>query len=280
MSSVLAVLQVFLDESGIHGGAQMCVIAGFIGSETQWSLFRERYVRGSPHALSPGLHAKKFFARHDRKRVPPYADLSDAEATQLIASLTEAVATTDVWPILAALEVNTFREYSLEERKRLTGHRRVANGPIPISGAPSKPYYVVFQSALVQAVQHVKRPDLRVRFLFDEQNVLAPFALQLYAYVKRARLWGLPPERLEEAAFGNRVQNPALQAADLLAYCWYQLHVCGSRAALPPDVRHPLDTWANTKGNGELSGEFLNKRTMDHLLGKVPLAESKTYTLA
>ena len=50
-------LDALFDESGIHDGAKLCVIAGFIGTAKQWARFEELW---RPSATPP-FHAKEFF---------------------------------------------------------------------------------------------------------------------------------------------------------------------------------------------------------------------------
>src|ERR1700740_1146165 len=40
----LAMLTAYLDESGIHSGDHLCVVAGFVGNEAQWTSFAEKWI--------------------------------------------------------------------------------------------------------------------------------------------------------------------------------------------------------------------------------------------
>jgi len=273
--TVLAVLSAYFDESGIHGNAPLCVIAGFMGSLRQWQRVEAAYLRAAgPDASDPGLHASEYFVRDPRgRRGGTYKGWSDDRAGRLLDGLVQAVATADVWPIIAALDVEAFRAYTTAERQQLTGRYHEPGTP-PLSGAPSKPYYLVLQSVVVQAAKRVKRSDLSVRFIFDAQDQFAPYARELYAYIQRVGLWEIPPRVLGDISFESRANALPLQAADLLAYLWYQRNA-RQREAIQPEVEAVFNQWAVTKN--KLEGDFINKRTMDHLLGKGPIGESKTY---
>lgn len=270
---VFAVLCVYLDESGIHAGASMCVLAGFLGSSRQWERFDAAYVRAvGEDANTPGIHASDYFIRDTSgRRTGAYRGWSEDRAERLLTGLVQAVTSVDVWPIVAALDVAAFNTYTAAERQQLTGRHHKPGTP-SLSGAPNKPYYLVFQSAVFQAAQRLKRPDLLIDFVFDQQQQFGAYAHELYAYIKRVGLWGVPSKALGDLTFSSRADALPLQAADLLAYCWYQRHA-RQRESIQPDIEAVLNQWAHKK----LEGDFLNRRSMDHLLGKVPLDQSRTY---
>ena len=62
---VVAVLEAYLDESGIHGSAPWCLIAGFVASSRQWAWFENRWAKRTTEAE---FHAKEFFARDQAGR--------------------------------------------------------------------------------------------------------------------------------------------------------------------------------------------------------------------
>jgi hypothetical protein len=54
-------LEAYMDESGIHDGAHVCVIAGYYGGESQWRRFEPRWQKIIEDADTPAL--KEFHAR-------------------------------------------------------------------------------------------------------------------------------------------------------------------------------------------------------------------------
>lgn len=265
-------LQAFLDESGIHDQASLCVLAGFIGSAKQWKRFEESYATTGPDAITPGFHAKRLFAATP-SRVSPYKDWSDQRAQSLVVGLLNAIAKTDIHPFGAMLDVTAFREYSLEERRLLTGGHREGK-TVHLTGSPDKPYYVLFQSAIVEGLRRMKRPDWKLHFAFDQQNVLAPFALSLYEYMRNDPKMEDWSPRMGDISFKARLEAPALQAADLLSYCWYQVILHG-RNGVDKIVATVLDVPAAHKKDYEL--HFFSKQTMDRLLGRAPLRSGVTF---
>jgi len=261
-----------LDESGTHDQSKIAVLAGLIGSLRQWERFAGLYQRIGSDAHTPGFHASEYFVRDPTgHRIKAYKTWSDERAARLLNGLVQAVAESEIRPILAALDVGAFESYSEPDRLRLTGYYQPERPDDP-RGAPHKPYYLLLQSVIVQAAARVKRAGLRVHFVCDQQLQFAAYALQLYAYVKRTRLWQVRVDRLGDLQFASRKDTLALHAADLLAYSWYQRHT-QARKAVQPEIKAVLDQWAHKN----LEGDFLNKRSMDHLLGKASLERQRTY---
>jgi hypothetical protein len=228
-------LKAYFDESGIHDGANICVIAGYVGSLNEWRRFDALW---GPYANAPAFHAKSFFARDDKgQRVSPYAGWSDEKARDYLARLLDSITSLKLDPVGALVDVQAFRQYSEDERRYMTGGSVTATGKWIHSGAPTKPYYVAFWKAVTSAIEVLNRDDWKVEFVFDRQHVLAPLALKLYA--RLANELGEPySPRMGPATFESRHEAVGLQAADLLAYCWYQFGLYGHEAR--PEVHRVL----------------------------------------
>lgn len=213
----VVMLQAFIDESGIHDGAPFSVVAGYLGSARHWKHFEEFW---GPHAMGQGFHAKSFFARDPQgNRVTPYTEWDEAKAETYFNELLRAIASVNIYPIGGIVDVAEFNKYSEEERAHLTGRDR-RSGRQTITGAPTKPYYLAFQEAIASSLHRLTRRDLQIHFTFDQQNQLAPLALEMFRYFKR-------PEypyasNMGDAIFASRNDAIGLQAADLLCYCWFK----------------------------------------------------------
>jgi Protein of unknown function (DUF3800) len=268
----IVVLQAFFDESGILDRDRICVIAGFVASARQWIEFDKLWKR-IPDADITGFHAKRFFARDDKgKRVPPYTDWSDDRAAALLNGIVNAINHIDVQFLCSGVDVTAFRQYSLNARRHLTGAywANKGQGKIKVSGAPTKPYYLAFQDVIVEALRCLKRMDWKVHFVFDQQHVLAPFALQLYSHMKRGidehpyqvitGRWG---RRMGDIDFRSRQDAPPLQAADLLAYCGF--HANPLKGTTRADIIGVLEA---LRANERTIGTFHSKTVMDELLEK------------
>src|SRR2546423_12461361 len=91
---VVAVIEAYCDESGIHDGARACVVAGWVASARTWQRFEERWVKACGGVE---WHGKEFFARdRDGNRVAPYKGWSDGDALTYVTALVEAIIVSDL----------------------------------------------------------------------------------------------------------------------------------------------------------------------------------------
>ncbi|PYP88998.1 MAG: hypothetical protein DMF61_04675 [Blastocatellia bacterium AA13] len=232
---LVAVLTAYFDESGIHGSARYCVIAGFLGTCRRWNEFDRAFLKAGDDAIDPGFHAKEFFGRDlNGQRVQSYKGWSDDRALNLLGHLVDAIRDVDIHPIGCAIDVNLLNQYSLEERRFLTGGERSAYGKhkLQISGAPERPYFFPFQAVIMRSLLQCKRASYTVNFVFDQQKQFAGFANVLY---NRTIETAPPRERkqLGSLVFSPRQQALPLAAADLIAYCSYQV---ADSPDLSPDI--------------------------------------------
>jgi hypothetical protein len=221
----VTLLQGYFDDSGTHLNSEVCVVAGFRASDRNWSLFESRWVRALPDDSKHDFHAEAFFGSY-----------GPADAALRIQVLLQAILDSDIWPIVAAIDVKAFFECTEPERKFLTGG--YWNGRkltwAGITGSPAAPFHVPFQFVVYRASEHA-RPGRKMNFLFDRQEVFGGYMNELYGRWKRFGS-GLI-ENMGTFGQTSRIDNPGLQAADLLAYCTY--HFCLHRffdRPIPPKV--------------------------------------------
>lgn len=112
----------------------------------------------------------------------------------------------------------------------MTGGSISGRGKWIHSGAPTKPYYVAFWKAVMSAIEVRNRDDWKLQFVFDQQHTLAPLALRLYQRLKN-ELDEPESLRMGDARYASRHEAIGLQAADLLAHCWYQFGLYGHVAS-------------------------------------------------
>jgi hypothetical protein len=226
------VLQVYCDESGIHEGAAICAVAGWVGSARNWCLFEARWAKATDGI---DFHSKEFFARDKSgRRVGAYKQFSDEDARQYLLGLLDAIERSDIRAVGAVIDVPAFQNLSLAERKWLTGATwNKARQRFTSSGSPDKPYYLGFIECLESAALSVKKHGMLVDFVFDQQNVLAPWALMFFTRTKDQDPSHMA-RKLGDAIFKSKAGVGALQAADMLASALYK-HF--SNSSLPPDFR-------------------------------------------
>ena len=251
-------LYAFIDESGIHEGARCCILAGYVGSLRQWRWFENRWERalrripGKPKVF----HAKDFFGGSS-----PYRELTRAQREQLIDELVNAIESLNLNPFGALVDTAAFNALTYGERCLITGGG-FDGQKFRTSGAPLRPYFVGFQHCVIEAARKAK-PGMKVAYVFEEQRAFANLALQLFQILK----FVLEPsdrESINGCAFFRKEDAPPLQAADLLANCWY-------RYVSQNDTLDPLRRRAMRRLTLKAPGlRHYNAEGFELLLGKLP----------
>lgn len=215
------VIESYLDESGIHGDAKICVVAGYYGNHVAWrKVEREWRVILRRHGLeSHGFHAKEFWGRKNGQRVPPYAGWTDERANGFLDSLVQTIMRNRIFPVGNAIIVGEWKAFSLEQRRFLSG-AEVKNGKFISSGSPNKPYYVPFLFCVYDSVRHSRTTE-KVHFFAGLDKTFSKYAVVLYRGIlkdKRIPVGDL----LGNIDFPLSRDTPPLQVADLFAYQLYQ----------------------------------------------------------
>lgn len=260
----LALIQSYFDESGIHGGSKLCVVAGYVGTVTQWSKFECLW---ESDANAPGFHGREFFDRNDRGQPTGiYAGWGNAQCDAYLNRLLSAIWQSGVLPIGTMVDVEAFHSYSEDERRYLTGGFHEALRRWRPSGAPSKPYYVGFLFTLLRVLDD---QSLRVAFTFDQQKQMEAQAHELYNYLKGNKDFN-HSGKMGALVFESRDQASPLQAADMLAHAWYRY---GSKSG---KISEPFQRILGTQ-RSDLLG-FVTKDVMEKMLGNAPPTPGITMT--
>ena len=213
-------IQAFCDESGIHDGARACSVAGWVATTRTWQRFEERWSKACGGVE---WHGKEFFARSRGKRVGPYAGWDDDKALAYIKRLVDAIVVSDPVAVGGVIDVRAFNALSLDDRKWLTGATwNNDKQRFTTSGKPSSPYHLGFTECLEGAAACVKKPGWQVSFVFDQQNVYAPWALEFFRAAKGQTQTEMA-RYLGDVTFKSKDGVAGLQAADLLANALYRV---------------------------------------------------------
>ena len=218
---MIAVIEAYCDESGIQEDARACAVAGWVATPRNWQRFQDRWLKASGGV---DFHGKQFFARTPTgARVGPYKDWSNADAVTYATLLVEAILLSQLRPVGGLIDVNAFKALPLDDRKWLTGATwSIKRQKWLTSGSPNRPYYLGFIECLEGAASNINKPGWQVNFCFDQQNELAPWALQFFQTAKRRT--GIPLSgKLGDAIFKSKTGVGGLQAADLLAHIVYRV---------------------------------------------------------
>ena len=212
-------IEAYLDESGIHDGAKVCVIAGYFGGPGQMKRFEKAWKK----TLVQHSFPMKSFHAKDLINVPKHAPMLKA-----LAKL--AGEQPKVYPVAYGLVVDDFYAFTKDERKFLTG-ATIGNktGRLLTSGCPSKPYFCPFQS-VIKIVTRYAPIGGKANFGFGVNRPFAEYALALFEQMhtqnqmeKAFSTWN-SRDRLGEPFFPSAEETAPLQAADLLVHLVY-LHM-------------------------------------------------------
>jgi hypothetical protein len=96
---IVNMLVAYLDESGVHGNADLCVVAGYFGGISPWRRFEREWKRILARAEIKDFHANRFWARSKGKTVGVYSGWTEARKREFIADLVEAIASSRIYPV-------------------------------------------------------------------------------------------------------------------------------------------------------------------------------------
>ncbi|MGB8769039.1 MAG: hypothetical protein WCC92_05460, partial [Candidatus Korobacteraceae bacterium] len=127
-------IDAYLDESGIHDGARICVVAGYSGGRGQWRRFEFEWRRLLDRYKIPisEFHANKL------AKMRQHAELLHA-AAKLIRSFDK------IHPMGVGVFVDDFMSFTPEQRMWMTGADINERGFLSSSGSPERPYFLPFQ---------------------------------------------------------------------------------------------------------------------------------------
>jgi hypothetical protein len=195
---VFAVLESYLDESGIHDGAPVCVIAGYFGAREAWRQIEKSWVSTLNYFKIPlsDFHALHFV---------PRAIAGHKESRNLVRSLALLAKKhrRDLHPVSAAVVVDDFHSLTLNQRRFLTGAKW--NGKrFTSSGCSNKPYFVPFQHCLKRITSYTPK-DGRVNFFLGLGKTFSGYAEALYSQI---RLDPRADGRLGQITFPQASETP------------------------------------------------------------------------
>jgi hypothetical protein len=214
---VFALIEAYLDESGIHNGAAVCIVAGYFGTKGA--------LRGLEKSWNITLGAYRFALRDFHAK-----NLVDrGHHHSMLVSLTNAIGKhRKVYPVSWGIVIDDFNSLSLEHRRFITGATLNPKSKKLIStGCPSKPYFVPFQN-VVKIVTNATPPLAKAHFFVGVDRPFYEYATTLFQQFK-VPLPGTRPwntwkgrDKLGVLSAPLASETPQLQAADLLAYLTYR----------------------------------------------------------
>jgi hypothetical protein len=118
-------VEAYMDESGIHDDAHVCIIAGYWGSEKKWRRFEARWpeiIKAANEPMLKEFHSTEFWnSKGERHGV--FAKWSDTKADKFINDLVACIIETKIFPTSAMLVIDEWKKLNKDEKRFLTGGR-------------------------------------------------------------------------------------------------------------------------------------------------------------
>ena len=224
---IFAMIDAYLDESGIHDGAAVCVIAGYFGGRGKWRKFEDNWKQMLRDFKVP---MEKFHTKHlypEPKEGTWFCDQWSRRDDYK--SFHDAIADTiyehkKIHPVAAGIIVPAFNSFSLDDRRFLTGATMTPKG-IPVHpGSPDRPYFVPFQTVVRKICEYAPVGG-KAHFFFGIDRSFYNYATVLFKQIMNDsfRIGGplAWKDRLGTPSAPKAANTAELQAADFLANLTY-----------------------------------------------------------
>ena len=217
----MAFLECYLDESGTHGSAEVCTVAGYVGGKGQLKKFENLWNSALLERHVPYFHAKEFWGRDNKgKRLGPYVGWDDAKDEKFLNSLGRAIVEYKIYPISGTIFNEEFFKWNERLRRYFTGGQ-VRNAKFVTTGSPRRPYYMAFLLCVTAATEFVPVGNSLVHYFCGLDRVMRGYAADFLGQIKE-HPDSERRERMGDIDFPLASETAPLQAADLLAYLTYQ----------------------------------------------------------
>jgi hypothetical protein len=191
----LAVLQVYMDESGTHDGSQTVTVAGYIGRPESWRDWTEKWAQA--------LGGVKVYHAVDAQNLNgEFAKWDDAQVAELVKKLLPIIVGAEIGGISVAMDLRAF-ETAMKGRDDLR----------ELFGTP----YIACLQWAMQAILNIAfevRNAEQIAFIHENNDFHAQ-AYECFSWVKQNSHRG---NNIISLTFGGKKDYPPLQAADILAY--------------------------------------------------------------
>lgn len=213
---IFAMMEAYLDESGIHDGAAICVIAGYFAEPREWKKFEIGWRKLLSDYLVP---MREFRAKDVFNKKGFFHKWSEKTHTAFVGRALEAILWHKVYPLSSGVVVKDFKSFSLQERRYMTGATLFHGRGKMAGGCPNKPYFVPFQACVRKVTDYTPRQG-RAHFVFGLDRTFASYATDLFRDMKTKApiLWR---KKLGNPSFPFAAETPGPQAADTIAYLTY-----------------------------------------------------------
>ena len=202
----------FFDESGHSSGTEFFALAAFVASDADWAPFDKRWQDALRRHDAPYLHMREF-----AHFVGAFKGWTEDQRLGLLGDCVTAINAIPAIAVGAAMSVEDFKKLDAEGQSSL-----------------QDPFFCCFQEVVrgVALNAHFEQEGLNVQMVFSQRDEFRAMA---------RKLWNVMAEhidvkeRMGSLEFKDMRGEPALQAADLLAYEFrHYYHLRKTRPELAP----------------------------------------------
>src|SRR5271169_2859426 len=217
---LFAMLQAYLDESGIDHKTNFSVLAGYCGGVGQWKRFERRWKSILKRCGVNEFHAKRFFGRDSEgNRLDEYLGWTEEKEHAFITELLHCIVSVKIHPFSCVIVKQEWDKLTYGERRYLTGGSFL-DGQFVTSGCASKPYFALFGWCIFNACR-MAGIGQKVHFAFDLNKDLHGYGREYFKFLKNLPALSWRP-KLGEPSWPTSLEAVQLQASDLLAYLLLQ----------------------------------------------------------
>lgn len=221
-------LKAYFDESGVHQGAQACVVAGFWGKIGPWRKFEKGWRSVLKNFKLP---LEQFHAKEIAQRNGIFHRWDHEKYGDFLKRIGSVVRESRIRPVCHGVFHEDFYSFSLPERRFLTGAAwNPETRKFLTSGSPNKPYFIAFTEC-IKTVAGYTLATGKVEMFFGSDRPIAEYATHLMKWLK----WRTGQQRSAGARINSRFsidkfggmhfplakETPRLQVADLFSYLTY-----------------------------------------------------------
>lgn len=227
---------IFTDESGTHGPAKWCLVAGFRASPGQWAKFDTAWRKAlREHRATEPFHSREFFNRENWTWRDPnqFVGWKPKRAASLLSALQGVITRQRIYLVGGAVDVPAFEALADGDRAMLVGYvppDRLPAGYNQIRIKRPEPYMLGYHLTLSIAL-HAISPTTEMHMKIARHQQYGPRAVQNFWAMKDASSVTDPAvaAQMKDITPVDPVDSPGVQAADLLCFLWYRVLTAGPR---------------------------------------------------
>jgi hypothetical protein len=244
-----AMLHGYFDESGTHRSSKVTMLAGLLGTQAQWHALNVDWMRTLGNYELPYFHATECEGGRGE-----FSKLDRPLREDLAANLAATIAHHNLTGVIGAIWKKDWDEFK----------------KFPFVAAWPSPYYLCFQHCVDQLSKHPEFDGISevISFTFATQDEYKARAIDSYRRIKQSSQYG--KFMADEPIFLPAEMSSALQAADLLAFEFYQLPIKSER---PPGFTFRRSMQALLAGQSKMIGGEINLLGLAQFLTRISVEQ-------